>query len=143
MLQVKAQFPQVMPDVLRELVVPVLGKRGEIHLVNGYNDLPDAKKMQKIRVASSLFLYALTGINDEDRGIGLRRASDHVFQKFPMARCVNQDIVTNRCAKMDMGDIDRDTLVPFRLKRIHKKCPLKRHPPPLTHGADCFELSFR
>jgi hypothetical protein len=99
--------------------------------------------MQEVRVAFRLFLHTFTGIDDEDRGVGLRSASDHVFQKFPMARSVDQHILAKGSTEVNMRDVNGNTLVSFRLKRIHEECPLERHAAPLAHSADSFKLSFR
>lgn len=93
-------------------------------------------------MALSLFLHALAGIYNKDGGIGLCRSSNHVFQELPVPWGVNQHILAKGGTEVDVRHIDRDSLIPFRLKGIHEKSPFKRHAAPFTHCANCFEFPF-
>jgi hypothetical protein len=43
----------------------------------------------------------------------------------------------------DLGNIDGNVLIPFRLQSIHQKGPFERHPPPSANGLNLFEFTFR
>ena len=70
-----------------------------VHLVDDDGDLLDAEQMQQIAVPPGLVAHAFQRVDDQHRAVGLRRAGDHVAQKFRMAGRVDQHDVARRVRK--------------------------------------------
>ena len=112
-----------------------------VHLVDDDGDLPDAEQMQQIAVPARLLAHALGGVDDQQRGIGLRGAGDHVAQEFGVAGRVDQHEVARRRAEADLAGVDGDALVALGLQRVEQERPLERHAAPRADGLELLELA--
>jgi hypothetical protein len=114
-----------------------------IHLVDDDGDLMDAEEMQQIAVAPGLVAHAFRGVDQQERGIGLRRAGDHVAQEFRMSGRIDQHDVARGGAEADLAGVERDALVAFGLQRVEQERPFERHAAPLAECLERFHLSDR
>jgi len=96
-----------------------------IHLVDGDGYLRDSDEAQKLHVVLCLFLNTLRGIDNENGGIGLRRARHHVADEFPVSRRIDDDVRAQRGGKLDLRGINRHSLVALGLKTVQQKRPLQ------------------
>ncbi len=132
---------QITGDLALDLVEAADVEFDAVHLVDDHRDLPDAQQMQQIAVAAGLVAHAFGGIDDQDRGIGLRRAGDHVAQEFGVARRVDQHDIARRRAEANLAGVDRDALVALGLQRIEQERPFERHAAPCADCLEAIELS--
>ncbi len=72
--------------ILFDLLETRLGVVLQIHLVDQHGDLPDAEQIEQITVTARLLLDAFVGVNEQQGGLGVGRAGDHVLEKFLVAR---------------------------------------------------------
>ena len=79
----------------------------------------------------------------QQRGIGLRRAGDHVAQELGVARRVDQDDVARRGAEADLAGVERDALVALGLQRVEQERPFERHAAPLADRLQRIDLAVR
>jgi hypothetical protein len=96
-----------------------------VHLVDGNDDLSDAKGKSKEGVLASLpilgntsFEFTSSRSNDENGAIGLRGTSDHVLDKVTVTWCVNDGDEVFWSLKLPKGDIDGDTTLTFGLQFV-------------------------
>jgi hypothetical protein len=122
----------VVPDLLDEagnladnFVESLLKPVGGVHLVDGNNDLFDAKGKSKKGVLTSLTIFGNTSFeftssrsNDENGAIGLRGTSDHVLDKITVTWCVNDGDEVFWSLKLPESDIDGDTTLTFGLQFV-------------------------
>ena len=113
-----------------------------VHLVDDDGDLPHAQEMQQIAVPPCLFADAFGGVDDENGGVGLRRAGDHVAEEFSMAGRVDQYDVARGGAKADLAGVDGDALIALGLQRVEQERPFKRHAAPGADGLQVFQFAF-
>ena len=99
--------------------------------------------MQQITVPPRLLAHPFRGVDQQQRGIGLRRAGHHVAQKFLMPRRVDQHIVALIGLEPDVRGINGHALVALALQRIGQKRPLERHAAAGAHFLDRFQAAFR
>ncbi len=84
-------------DLGLDLVEAAVVEADAVHLVDDDRDLTDAEQVQQIAVAARLIAHAFGRVDDQQGGIGLRGAGDHVAQEFGVAGRVDQHDVA-RCA---------------------------------------------
>ena len=76
------------------LVETRLGIIFQVHLVDQHGNLPDAEEIEQVAVAPRLFLHAFVGVDEQQGGLGVGRAGDHVLEKFLVAGRVNEAMHT-------------------------------------------------
>ena len=114
-----------------------------VHLVDDDRHLADAEQVQQIAVPPGLVANAFGGIDDQDRGVGLRRAGDHVAQEFGVAGRVDQHDVARRRAEADLAGVDGDALVALGLQRIEQERPFEGDAAPRADRLEVLELAVR
>src|SRR5438045_3963043 len=82
-------------------------------------------------------------INQEERGLGARRASDHILQKFLVPGRVNNNVAAFWSFEPDLSGIYRDVLVALSLQSIHQICPFERHSAPRGNLLQLLQFAFR
>ena len=112
-----------------------------VHLVDDDRHLADAEQMQEIAVAARLIAHAFGRIDDQQGGVGLRRAGDHVAEKLGVTGRVDQDDVARERAQPDLAGVDGDALVALGLQRIEQKRPFERHAAARAHRLERLELA--
>ena len=113
-----------------------------VHLVDDDGDLLDAEQMQQIAVAPGLVAHAFQRVDDQQRGVRLRGAGDHVAQEFGVAGRIDQHHVAGAGAKADLRGVDGDALVALGLQRIEQERPFERHAAPGADRLEHFELAL-
>ncbi len=134
---------EMRADLMGDLAEARRIEADAVHLVDHHRHLPHAEQMQEIAVAPRLVAHALARVDEEKRGVGLRRAGDHVAQKLRMTGRVDQHDIARARAQMDLARVDGDALVALRLQRIEQERPLELHPAPRAHGLQRVELALR
>src|SRR5437870_1469532 len=106
---------------------PRLGERGlrRVHLVDRDERLLDAERPREEDVLLRLRLDALRGADDEDRGVRLGRARDHVLDEVPVARGVDEREVVLVRVKALVRDVDREAALPLLLDLVHDEGELE------------------
>jgi hypothetical protein len=127
---------------LADLVVARLSEPNGVHLVDDHRHLADAQQMQEEAVEARLLLDALAGVDQHQRGVGARRARDHVLDELAVAGRVDDDVVAGGRAQPDLRGVDGDALVALVLEGIHEEGPLEGHAAPLAHDLDGLELAL-
>ena len=56
-------------------------------------DLANAEQIEQIAVAAGLLLHPFIRVDEEEGGLGIGRAGHHVFEKFLVARRINNDLL--------------------------------------------------
>src|SRR5947209_13976850 len=110
-----------------QLVVPRLreGRFRRVHLVDRDDELFHAERAGEEDVLLRLRLHALRRPDDEDRGIGLGRARDHVLDEVPVARGVDdREVVLVRVNAL-VRDVDREAALPLLLHLVHDEGELE------------------
>ena len=130
-------------DLGLDIAEPLRVEADAIHLVDDDRHLPHAQQMQQIAVPAGLVAHAFGRIHDEERGIGLGGAGDHVAQKLGVAGRVDQDEVARGRAKPDLAGVERDALIALGLQRIEQERPFERHAAPGADGLELLELAVR
>ena len=115
-LGLDADACQELPVLGRDLVERVLRVVDQVHLVDDDDDLANADQAQQIAVAARLFLHAFGGVDEDERGVGARRAGHHVLDELLVAGRVDDDVFALRGAKPDLRGVDRDVLVALGLQ---------------------------
>jgi hypothetical protein len=105
----------------------LLRKLCQIHFVDDDDQLADPEQTQQIGVPPALFAHPFVCCDHENGCIGARRARDHVFQKFLVARRVDDDVVAARRPKRNLRRVDRDVLFLLLEQSIEQKRELKFH----------------
>src|SRR3989441_1261931 len=123
-----ADAPQEPGELRLQVVEPRLGERGlrPVHLVDRDDQLLDAERPREEDVFLRLRLDALCGADDEDRGVRLGRARDHVLDEVPVARGVDDREVVLVRVKALMRDVDREPAFPLFLDLVHDEGELER-----------------
>jgi hypothetical protein len=103
------------------------GKIDPVHLVDDDGDMLDAEQMQQIAVTPGLVAHAFQRVDDQQRGIGLRGAGDHVAQELGVTGGVDHHHVARVGAETDLRGVDGDTLVALGLQGIEQERPFERH----------------
>src|SRR5256712_401810 len=97
-----------------------------VHLVDRHDDLLDPEDLREVDVLLRLRLHALRRPDDEDRGVRLGRAGDHVLDEVPVARGVyDREVVLVR-VKTLVRDIDRQAALALLLALVHDERELER-----------------
>ena len=117
--------PRWRADLGIDLAEPAVVIAHPVHLVDDDHDLTHAEQMQEIAVPPRLLAHALGRVDDQQRGIGLGRAGDHVAQELGMAGRVDQDEIARRRAEADLAGVDGDALVALGLQRIQQERPAR------------------
>ena len=115
----------------------------QIHLVDEHGDLADAQEIEQVAVAARLFLHAFVGVNEQQGGLGVGRAGDHVLEKFLVARRVDDHVLALLAAEPDLRGVNGDVLVALGLQGVHEVGPLEGHAAPRGDGLQLLELAFR
>ena len=113
-----------------------------IHLVDRDRDLTHAQQVQEIAVPARLVAHAFGRVDDQQGGIGLRGAGDHVAQELGVSGRVDQHDVARGRAQPDLAGIDGDALVALGLQGVEQKRPFERHAAARTHGLERVELAL-
>src|SRR2546427_7094811 len=123
-----ADAPQEPGELRLQFVEARLGERGlrRVHLVDRHDQLLDAEGAREKDVFLRLRLDALCGADDEDRGVRLGRARDHVLDEVPVARGVDDREVVLVRVKALMRDVDREPAFPLFLDLVHDEGELER-----------------
>ena len=93
----------------------------KIHLVDGDDDMPDAKKGSDKCVAARLAQNALSRIYQHDCHVGIGRTGRHVTGIFLVSGRIRDNEFSLRRHKEAVGYIDRDALFPLSLQAVHQK----------------------
>jgi hypothetical protein len=126
----------------RDVSIPTGIEAHAIHLVDRHRHLTHAQQMQEVAVAAGLIAYTLRGIDDQQGGIGLRGAGDHVAEELGVSGRVDQHDVARGSAQTDLAGIDGDALIALGLQRIEQKRPFERHAAAGTHRLERVELAL-
>src|SRR5438094_4403855 len=123
-----ADAPQEPGELRLQFVEARLGVGGlrRVHFVDRDDELLDAERPREEDVLLRLRLDALCGADDEDRGVGLGRARDHVLDEVPVARGVDDREVVLVRVKALVRDVDREAALPLLLDLVHDKGELER-----------------
>src|SRR2546428_587223 len=97
-----------------------------VHLVDRHDDLLDPEDLREVDVLLRLRLHALRRPDDEDRGVRLGRAGDHVLDEVPAARGVDDREVVLVRVKTLVRDIDRQAALALLLALVHDERELER-----------------
>src|SRR5881398_682459 len=123
-----ADAPQESGEFRLQFVEARLGVRGlrRVHLVDRDDELLDAERPREEDVLLRLRLDALCGADDEDRGVRLGRARDHVLDEVPVARGVDDREVVLVRVKALVRDVDRQAALALLLDLVHDERELER-----------------
>src|SRR5438093_478604 len=122
-----ADAPQEPGEFRLQFVEPRLGegRLRRVHLVDRDDQLLDTKRAGEEDVLLRLRLDALCGADDEDRGVRLGRARDHVLDEVPVARGVDDREVVLVRVKALVRDVDRKAARPLLLDLVHDEGELE------------------
>src|SRR5438094_4717336 len=123
-----ADAPQEPGEFRLQFVEPRLGERGlrRVHLVDRDDQLLDAERPREEDVLLRLRLDAFRSADDQDRGVRLGRARDHVLDEVPVARGVDDREVVLVRVKALVRDVDREAALPLLLDLVHVEGELER-----------------
>src|SRR5881397_3298024 len=123
-----ADAPQEPGEFRLQFVEARLGERGlrRVHLVDRHDQLLDAEGAREEDVLLRLRLDALRPADDEDRGVRLGRARDHVLDEVPVARGVDDREVVLVRVKALVRDVDREAALALLLDLVHDERELER-----------------
>src|SRR5438128_1416781 len=97
-----------------------------VHLVDRHDELLDPEDLREVDVLLRLRLHAFRRPDDEDRGVRLGRAGDHVLDEVPVARGVDDREVVLVRVKALVRDVDRQAALPLLLDLVHDERELER-----------------
>jgi hypothetical protein len=124
-LGVVADLLDEVGSLLDNFVESLFGPFGGVHLVDGDNELLDAKGVCKKSVLTSLailgdtsFELTNTGGDDENGTISLRCTSDHVLDEVTVTWGVDDSDHVLGGLELPEGDIDGDTTLTFGLQLV-------------------------
>jgi hypothetical protein len=124
-LRVVADLLDEVGSLLHNFVESIFRPFGSVHLVDGDNELLDAKGVCKKSVLTSLailgdtsFELTDTGGDDENGTISLRCTSDHVLDKVTVTWGVDDSNHVLGGLELPEGDIDGDTTFTFGLQFV-------------------------
>src|SRR3989475_548944 len=109
----------------REALLGILRLR-RVHLVDRHDELLDPEDLREVDVLLGLSLHAFRRPDDEDRGVRLGRAGDHVLDEVPVARGVDDREVVLVLVKALVRDVDRQAALPLLLDLVHDERELER-----------------
>ena len=101
-------------DLLEHRLVVV----DDVHLVDGHDDVLDAKERHDERMPLRLREHAVAGVDQDDREIGRRSARRHVARVLLVAGRVGDDELPLVGREITVGDVDRDPLLPLVLEAV-------------------------
>ena len=117
-------------DVKTEKVEPA--DLSGIHLVDGDNELTDAKSEGKKSVLASLAVLGntrleLTGTtsDDEDGAVSLGGTGDHVLDEVTVARSIDDSDHVLGSLELPERNVDRDTTLTLGLQLVEHPCVLE------------------
>src|SRR5881296_3537090 len=110
---------------LGEALLRILRLR-RVHLVDRHDELLDPEDLREVDVLLRLRLHAFRRPDDEDRGVRLGRAGDHVLDEVPVARGVDDREVVLVRVKALVRDVDRQAALPLLLDLVHDERELER-----------------
>src|SRR5438093_811725 len=97
-----------------------------VHLVDRDDELLHAEGACEEDVLLRLRLDAFRPADDEDSGVRLGRARDHVLDEVPVARGVDDREVVLVRVKALVRDVDREATLPLLLHLVHDEGELER-----------------
>jgi len=127
LLDVVADLLEVSGEFLLDLVVAVFGVLDGfgVHLVAGNNHLLDTEGEGEEGVFTGLTFLGVTGfettgggVDDEDGGVGLRSAGNHVLDEIAMSGGVDDGEDGLGGLELPKGDVDGDTTFAFSFKLV-------------------------
>ena len=120
---------QVGSKLFFELIEALLWEVDKIHFIDHHKDLRDAEKRTEIGMLPSLVAKAFLRVNQKNGCFCLCRSADHIFQKFFVARSINNRempiLFTLAGWELNFGDINRNPLFLFFLECIQQKSVFK------------------
>ncbi|MCX6364039.1 MAG: hypothetical protein NTW58_07705 [Actinobacteria bacterium] len=125
-------------DCVERTLVPV----EQIHLVDQHGDLADAEHRQDVAVALGVLAHALLGVDDQQGGLGARRAGDHVLEKLHVAGGVVDDVVALGRVEEAARRVDGDALRLLVLEGVEQKGVLEGARVGGAHRLDLVELAL-
>src|SRR2546426_1307475 len=102
------------------------GRLRRVHLVDRDDELLHAEGACEEDVLLRLRLDAFRPADDEDSGVRLGRARDHVLDEVPVARGVDDREVVLVRVKALVRDVDRQAALPLLLHLVHDEGELER-----------------
>jgi len=115
----------------------------EVHLVHAHDHLADAEHAEDVAVAAAVLAHAFFRVDHEHRGLGPRRARDHVLQELDVPRGVDDDVVAPLRLEEAAGGVDGDALILLVRERIEEERVLEGLAGALAFTLDRFELALR
>ena len=79
-------------------VVHRLVPADQVHLVHDDGELADAEQRHHVAVAAGVLLHAFGRVDHQQRGLGPRRAGDHVLEELDVPRRVEDQVRRGRCS---------------------------------------------
>ena len=98
-------------EILDDRVERVAAVAGEVHLVDGKDQMADAEQVAEIGVPPGLDEDALAGVDEQDGEVGGGRAGDHVAGVLLVAGRVGDDELALFGGEEAVGDVDGDALL--------------------------------
>ncbi len=121
-----ADYLDQLCELVLNLVVALLVVIDDVHLVDSDNQLVDPECAGEEDVLPGLFHHAVRRGDDQQRGICLGCARDHVLDEVTVARAVHNGEVVLVSIEPLVSDIDRDTALALFLEAVHYPGELER-----------------
>ena len=125
LMEAKFQLACELPIGRFDLFERVFRIVNKIHLVDRNNHMPNAEQRRDIGVAPRLGEDALARIDQNNRNIRRRRTRRHIARILFMAWRVRDDELALIRREKAIGNINRDALLTFCGKTVHKKGEIK------------------
>ncbi|MNE20834.1 hypothetical protein D3C80_1139760 [compost metagenome] len=93
----------------------------EVHLVHRHDDVLDAQQGRDVAVATGLGLYAVTGIDEDDRQVTGGSTGGHVAGVLLMAGGIGNDEFALGGGEIAVGHINSDALLPLSLQAVNQQ----------------------
>jgi hypothetical protein len=107
---------------------------GQVHLVDGDDQVRDADQRSQLGVAAGLRQDALARIDQDDGEVGGRRGGDHVAGVLLVARRVGDDVLARAGREIAVGDVDGDALFALGLQAVGEQRQVDRAHAALFRG---------
>jgi len=109
-----------LPDGLEDVLAVV----HQVHLVDGYQQLPDAEQRGEVAVPLRLGQHAAGGVDQDHRQIGGAGAGDHVPRVLLMPRGVRDDEPPAGGGEVAVGDVDGNALLALSSQSVGRQRPV-------------------
>jgi len=121
LLQLVSHHLEQLAHLILDLVEPLLveGRGSGIDLVHGHNELVDAQGSGKEDVLLGLSHDPVRNGHDQNGGISLAGAGDHVLDEVSVSGAVHYSEVEFGGVEAVMGDVDGDTPLALLLEAVH------------------------